>query len=65
MARYYLIYAFIGVSAFIYVTPPIIRFVFRLEDKWTIEKENQRTKKWLEERKEKPVIKNSDGENYF
>lgn len=61
----YLLYAFIGASAFLYVTPPIVKYVFRIENKWTNEKEQERVQKWLEELKEKPTIKNSDGENYF
>lgn len=61
----YLLYAFIGVSGFLYVTPPVIRYVFRIENKWTNQKEAERVQKWLDEMKDKPVIKNSDGENYF
>jgi len=61
----YLLYAFIGTTAFLYVTPPVLRYVFRIENKWTNEKEQARVQKWLEELKDKPTIKNSDGENYF
>ncbi len=61
----YLFYGFIGVSIFMYVTPPLIRKVFRIENRWTNEKEQQRIQKWLDGIKDKPSIKNSDGENYF
>jgi len=60
-----ILYAFIGTSAFLYVAPPIIRYVFRIENIWTNEKEQERVQKWLDEKKDKPSIKNSDGENYF
>jgi hypothetical protein len=65
MVAKYILYTFCGVTAFLYVTPPILKRVFRLDNKWTNEKEQERIKKWLEEKKDQPVIKNSDGENYF
>jgi len=65
MVRKYFFYSFIGVTAFLYISPKILKRVFRLENKWTNEKEQERINKWLDEKKDKPVIKNSDGENYF
>lgn len=55
----------IGLGTFGYVFPPILRFIVRYEDKNTKEWEENKNRKWLEERKDKPVIPNSRGENYF
>jgi hypothetical protein len=58
-------YGLIGFGTIMFVTPPILRFIFRWEDKNTNEYEQKRIRLWLEEMKDKPVIKNSEGENFF
>ena len=57
---------FAGFVIFMRTTPKIIRFLYGYEDKNTNEYERKRIEKWLlEDMKDKPVIPNSNGENYF
>lgn len=59
-------FSFAGFVVFIRYTPSVIRFLYRYEDKNTNEYERKRIKKWIEEDlKDKPIIPNSNGENYF
>jgi hypothetical protein len=55
-----------GFFVFVNVTPRIIRFITGYEDKNSNEYERKKIEKWLQEdMKDKPVIPNSNGENYF
>jgi hypothetical protein len=59
-------FSFAGFVIFVRYTPRIIRFLVGHEDKNTNEYERKRIQKWLDEdMKDKKLIPNSNGENYF
>jgi hypothetical protein len=55
-----------GMFVFVNFTPRFLRFITGWEDTRTNEYERKKIQKWLQEdMKDKPVIPNSNGENYF
>jgi hypothetical protein len=61
-----ILYSFTGFVVFVNVVPRVIRYATGWEDTRSNEYERKKIQKWLQEdMKDKPVIPNSNGENYF
>ncbi len=52
-------------SAFTLIFPRVLRKVTKYEDTYSKEYETKMKKKWLEDKKDKTIIPNSNGENFF